>query len=105
MSAVTKLAVLGLLILLRTKQFVGKIPITSPGSNISILSVRFLTAVNVIPDVTTEEEGDDVLLIVNWSDSKWPEPYEIKSSVVMFPEPFVVKYALPGVDPDLSECR
>ena len=63
--AVIKLAILGLLILLRTKQFFGRTPIISPGSNISILSDRFLTAVNVIPDVITAELELLEALIVN----------------------------------------
>ena len=65
LSAATKLFVLGLLILLSTNELDGIIPIISPGSNISMSSVRFLTAVNVIPDVTTAEVGEEVCLTVN----------------------------------------
>ena len=42
-----RLPILGLLILLSTKQLVGRTPINSPFSNTSISSVRFLIAVNV----------------------------------------------------------
>jgi hypothetical protein len=55
--------------LLSTKQFEGRTPMYSPGLNMLISSVRFLTAVRVIPPVTRDAPlGSDVIL--NVSDSR-----------------------------------